>query len=156
MERRVSDWDRERARELIGRWGRWRPLSDQEAAAAVEAWRKVLGVRQAVRVERISPYQVTDEVGRPGCSLVGVVYDALSACVYHTRALTAEDIVHELLHVARPTWGEAEVIQATNRLLLLVTEPLAGARRRSSQRRRLTPSVPFRPCRVGSAETLAS
>lgn len=136
--------------------GRWRPLSDQEAAAAVEAWREALGVRQAVRVERISPYQVTDELGRPGCSLVGVVYDALSACVYHTRALTAEDIVHELLHVTRPTWSETEVIQATNRLLLLPTDPVAGRLRRSSQRRRVAPSVPFRPRHVGSAGTRAS
>jgi hypothetical protein len=50
------------------------------------------------------PLQVTDEHGRPGVGLIGVVFDARAATIYHTRALTHEDVMHEPLHVAHPTW----------------------------------------------------
>lgn len=75
--------------------------------------RACLGIRQAVRTVRISRFQVTDERGRPGAGLIGVVFDARLATIYHTRALTGEDVLHELLHVAHPTWTEAAVVQAT-------------------------------------------
>jgi hypothetical protein len=103
--------------ELIARWGRWRPLRDAEARAAVAAWSAVLGVAQQVRLERISRFQVTDHQGRRGCGLVGVVHDAHAACIYHSRALTTEDLVHELLHVAHPAWSEEAVVLETRRLL---------------------------------------
>ena len=102
---------------LIARWGRWRPLRDAEAREAAAAWGAVLGVAQQVRLERISRFQVTDHHGRRGCSLVGVVHDAHAACIYHSRALTAEDLVHELLHVAHPEWSEEAVVLETRRLL---------------------------------------
>jgi len=76
-----------------------------------------LGVRQPVRLERISPHQVVDHSGRRGRSLVGVSYDEHEARIYHTRALTLDDLVHELLHVAHPEWGEADVVSETERLL---------------------------------------
>jgi hypothetical protein len=59
--------------------------------------------------------QVTNEHGRPGAALIGVVFDAHAATIYHTRLLTAEDVLHELLHVAHPNWSEAVVVRATNR-----------------------------------------
>jgi hypothetical protein len=46
-----------------------------------------------------------------------VVWDDETARIYHTRALTGEDLVHELLHVAQPAWSEEEVVRATARVL---------------------------------------
>jgi hypothetical protein len=102
---------------LVARWGRWRRLSDAEARQATEEWRHALKVRQSVHLVRISRHQVTNERGQRGCSLVGVVFDEDAARIYHTRALMAEDIVHELLHVAQPSWPEEAVVGETNRLL---------------------------------------
>jgi hypothetical protein len=96
---------------------RYRRLTEAAALQAVEAWRQALGVCQSVRLERISRRQVTDHTGRNGCGLVGVSCDEQTACIYHTRTLTVEDIVHELLHVAHPGWSEAEVVAETARLL---------------------------------------
>lgn len=98
-------------------WGRRRRLDDREARSAAEAWRARLGVRQHVHLERISPRQVGDISGRSGLSLVGVTYDEGEARIYHTRALTLDDLVHELLHVAHPDWEEAKVVSETERLL---------------------------------------
>ena len=83
----------------------------------METWRRRLGVTQQVELVRISPRQVTGEKGQPGCSLVGVTYDAATAVIYHTRAVTIEDIVHELLHVAYPALSEAAVVAETARLV---------------------------------------
>jgi hypothetical protein len=116
-------------------WSRWERLRDAEAWAAVECWRTALGVRQDVRLERVDRYQVTDHGGRRGCSLVGVVYDEHRACIYHTRSLTLEDIVHELLHVAHPEWSEAAVVAETDRRL---------------GRRRGRPSSAGAPCCAGN------
>lgn len=102
---------------LLARWGRWRRLADPEADLAIAAWRRCFAIGQQVGRERVSPYQVTNERGRRGCSLVGVVFDAASATIHHTRALTTEDIVHELLHVRHPGWTEAAVVAETGRLL---------------------------------------
>ena len=113
----------EPGRELLARWGRWRRLSDAEAQQAAVDWRVALGVRQSVRLERISRHQVVNERGRRGCSLVGVVYDEHTARIYHTRALTAEDLIHELLHVAYPSWGEEAVVLATTQLLGAARRP---------------------------------
>jgi len=81
--------------------------------AVIAACRAVLGVTQAVGTVWISRFQVTDEHGRPGAGLIGVVFDAHRATIYHTRALTPEDVLHELLHVAHPSWTEAAVVRAT-------------------------------------------
>lgn len=102
---------------LFQRWGRWRRLSDDDAALAAVEWARVLGVGQEVRLERVHRAQVTDQCGRRGCSLVGVTWDAEQACVYHTRALMGEDLVHEMLHVAHPDWSESEVVRETERLV---------------------------------------
>src|SRR5437762_2497888 len=82
-------------------WGAGqRGLRPATAEVVIGWWRARLGVPQPVRTERISRFQVTGAAGRPGESLVGVRLDHETATIYHTRALTAEDIVHELLHVA--------------------------------------------------------
>lgn len=102
---------------LIKKWGRLRPLPDTAAREAAAEWQAHLGIRQEVRLERVTPAQVSDRTGRRGCSLVGVVYDVESARIFHTRLLTSEDIVHELLHVAHPDWPESQVCFETGRLL---------------------------------------
>jgi hypothetical protein len=106
-------------------------LRDEEAGEALQGWGRVLGVQKPVRLDRILHTQVTNERGRLGCSLVGVVCDADAARIYHTRSLTAEDIVHELLHVAWPTWDEDQVTQETERLLRRVAsgEPAVSGSR---------------------------
>jgi hypothetical protein len=81
--------------------------------ATIEGCRTALGITHTVHTVRISRFQVTDEHGRPGAGLIGVVFDARCATIYHTRALTPEDLVHELLHVAHATWSEATVVHAT-------------------------------------------
>jgi hypothetical protein len=120
--------------ELVQRWGRRRRLSDAQARLAVDEWRGVLGVRHGVRLERIRHYEVTNERGRLGCSLVGVVCDAEAACIYHTRALTTEDLIHELLHVVQPSWREEEVVRETERLLQQARELLLTQREGSAER----------------------
>lgn len=104
-------------RELIRRWGRLRRLTDEQAEYAMYDWAGCFGVGQELRLERVHPSQVTGDRGRRGCSLVGVVWDARRACVYHTRALTGEDLVHELLHVVHPEWTEEQVVEETARVL---------------------------------------
>lgn len=95
---------------------RGRPLAACEVATVLGAWREVLNITQVLRTERISTFQVTDEEGRAGCALIGVTFDRRSATVYHTRGLTTEDIIHELLHVAHPRWNESMVVCETERL----------------------------------------
>lgn len=97
-------------------WSKRRRLSEAEAAQVIRFWRDEFDIAQQVTTERISPHQVIGENGRPGCSLVGVVYDSRSATIYHTRSLTGEDIIHELLHVARPAWEEERVVAETARI----------------------------------------
>ena len=88
-------------------------LSAIRLRAVIARCCEALGIRQRVETVRISCFQVTDERGRPGCGLIGVVFDTQRATIYHTRALTPEDVLHELLHVAYPAWSEAAVVEAT-------------------------------------------
>jgi hypothetical protein len=90
-------------------------LSPGQLRAVIADLREYLEISQAVCTEAISRFQVTDELGRPGAGLIGVVFDAYQATIYHTRTLTPEDVLHELLHVAHPTWSEAAVVHATTR-----------------------------------------
>jgi hypothetical protein len=90
-------------------------LSPAQLRAVIANVREYLEISQAVRTERISRFQVTDEHGRPGAGLIGVIFCAQQATIYHTRVLTPEDVLHELLHVAHPNWSEAAVVRATQR-----------------------------------------
>jgi hypothetical protein len=95
---------------------RGRQIASFRLAPVLAAWREFLGITQLLRTQRISPFQVTDENGRVGCALIGVTFDARTATIYHTRGLTTEDLIHELLHVAHPLWSEANVVHETERL----------------------------------------
>ena len=90
---------------------------DERAKVLLLKWMRRLRIGIPVRTERTSIWQVVGESGRAGCSLVGVVFDERTGCIYHTRRLKEEDIVHELLHVAHPDWSEASVVAETDRLL---------------------------------------
>jgi len=93
-------------------------LTWERAGHAIAYWRARLGITRPVRLERVRRCQVTGADGRRGCTLVGVVLDWDGATIYHTRPLTTEDVVHELLHVAHPDWSEAQVLDETERLLV--------------------------------------
>jgi hypothetical protein len=95
----------------------------------LEKWRLRLNVSIPVRLQRISHWEVTGDNGRRGCSLVGIYWDEVEACLLHTRSLTEEDIVHELLHVANPAWSEEEVVKETKRLLQFQRMMLRRSRR---------------------------
>ncbi len=102
-------------------WSRHRRLRPNEHNLAIAFWRDYLSISQEVRAEKISPYQVTDERGRSGSSLTGVTFTETQAIIYHTRALTGEDIIHELLHVSHSDWNEQMVVQETDRLVVLMS-----------------------------------
>ena len=102
-------------------WSRRRRLRPAEHDAVIAFWRSYLEIPQEVRAERISPYQVTNERGRSGSSLVGVSHDETLAIIYHTHALTGEDIIHELLHVAHPDWPEETVVRETGRMVEMMS-----------------------------------
>ena len=50
---------------------------------------------------------------------IGINYDLAKkeGTIYHSRQLTEEDIVHELLHVTNPEWSEDQVNEETTNLL---------------------------------------
>ena len=104
----------------------------------MRAWCARLGIERPVALQRISRRQVVVAGGRRGCGLVGVVLAADGATIYHTRPLTLEEIVHELLHVAHPTWTEADVVGATLPTLASAVGDAGGCapRRRAIVRRR--------------------
>ncbi|GMV37000.1 MAG: hypothetical protein AMXMBFR61_15080 [Fimbriimonadales bacterium] len=84
-------------------------LTPRRARMVTEYLRRQLRLSHQVRLERISRWQVTGEDGRPGEPLVGVAHEKDGPCIFHTRALTVEDLVHEMLHVRHPELSEDEV-----------------------------------------------
>jgi hypothetical protein len=91
-----------RERELIACWQRRLNLNEYE-----------------IRSERVSVFAVCDELCRVGNSLVGILADhkRREAVIFHTRRLSAEDVVHELLHLRHPEWSEPDVNAETGRLI---------------------------------------
>jgi hypothetical protein len=90
------------------------------AAQSLARWRHRLGLSEyRIELERISPLAVCDEHNRVGNSLVGIVADhkRREATIFHTRRLTEEDIVHEMLHLRHPEWSEDAVVDETHRVL---------------------------------------
>ena len=71
-----------------------------------------------VECERISILQVSDNFCWVGNNFVGILKDHVrkKATIYHTRTLSKEDVIHELLHVKYPTWSENQVNRKTNEL----------------------------------------
>jgi hypothetical protein len=91
---------------------------DEHAVRLVLRWQRLLAIdAYEARLEQVDPMQVTGEDGRPGAELVGVVIEATHFTVLHTRPLDDSDVVHELLHVARPAWDHEAIEHWTDRLL---------------------------------------
>jgi hypothetical protein len=92
----------------------------KRARQLLKKWLDVLGLAgYSIALERISLLQVSDDYCNVGNSFVGIEIDFANTKgrIYHTRILTEEDIVHELLHVKYPYWSEKEVNATTNMLL---------------------------------------
>jgi hypothetical protein len=94
-----------------------RRMGPRRTRMVMEYLRREMRLAAKVRLERISRWQVTDERGKPGSSLVGVVNNRNEACIFHTRRLTVDDLVHELLHVRHPEWDETRVVERTNAVM---------------------------------------
>jgi hypothetical protein len=88
--------------------------------ALVWRWQQRLGLDEFdVRLERVSLFAVCDELCRVGNSLVGIRadHDRRQAVIFHTRRLSEEDVVHELLHLRHPDWSERQVNARTAALV---------------------------------------
>ena len=83
----------------------------------IEKWTRSLGIKEVVETQKISRWAVINEKGGRGSSLIGITVGEGHATLLHTRKLTQEDIVHELLHVSKPEWSEEEVRKETANLL---------------------------------------
>ena len=80
----------------------------------IEKWKNNLDIDKIVELWKISRWDITNERGTRGGSLVGVIQKDNRIIIIHTRSLTEEDIVHELLHVKYPNWSEEEIRTETS------------------------------------------
>lgn len=83
-------------------------------------WKRYLLIEEwTIDTEAISLWQVSDDFCCTGHQFVGVSRDTTykQATIHHTRSLTEEDIVHELLHLRYPKWSEEKVVKYTDLLL---------------------------------------
>jgi hypothetical protein len=97
-----------------------RIIIESAETSLVSRWRARLGLDEyEIRLERVSLFAVCDELCRVGNSLVGIRadHDRREAVIFHTRRLTEEDVVHELLHLRHPEWSEQQVNARTASLI---------------------------------------
>ena len=95
-------------------------MSDSKLLIELSNWQKKLQLQHyRIVCERISIHQVCDNNHKRGHEFVGICTDHAncSACLYHTRKLRLDDIVHELLHVKYPSWTEEQINNETERIL---------------------------------------
>jgi hypothetical protein len=79
---------------------------------------ELLGIADyTIYTEKVSKDQVSAEDGNKEFVGICVNWEKRIGFLYHTRELTDEDVVHELIHLAYPTFTEEEVNVATARLL---------------------------------------
>ena len=67
----------------------------------IKYWQRYLGIEHwKITTVKISTRQVSDENIKTGLSFVGVVpdHERRHAEIFHTRKMTAEDIVHEFYY----------------------------------------------------------
>ncbi len=95
-------------------------MSDTQLTTALNYWQRVMQLQEyTITLKRISIHQVCDDTCKTGHSFVGIHTDhaTCTACLYHTRKLCADDLVHELIHVKYPYMTEAQVKNETERWL---------------------------------------
>ncbi len=93
---------------------------ESETREVIACWQEEFGLLDwKVECHPISIFQVSDEYCRVGKNFVGISrdFDRKVGTIHHTRKLTEEDIVHELLHVRYPQWSEDQVNTETIHLL---------------------------------------
>ena len=85
----------------------------------IDKWLKKLELDWIIITESISRDQVICDCPPEDCYFIGIDYNLKTkkAVIYYDRALTEEDIVHELLHVKYPEWSEDQVNKETKNLL---------------------------------------
>lgn len=79
-------------------------------------WLNILELKD-VKTEAILSKQVTYPKDLKVKEFIGV--DIKEKIIYHTRPLTEEDIVHELLHIKLPNVSEKDIVALTNILIKL-------------------------------------
>jgi hypothetical protein len=85
---------------------------------SLRRWQRRLGLADyAGSLEATHPDQVTGPDERQGVELVGVAVTGRRFRLIHTRPLAADDIVHELLHVAWPDASHDTIERWTDRLI---------------------------------------
>ena len=90
----------------------------------IRYWRSWLGLDDlAWYLGEVDENMVTAEDGTTGHEIVGVICGgsphATEFTIIHSRPLTEDDVIHELLHVKYPSWGEQTVEEETWRLYLI-------------------------------------
>ena len=80
----------------------------------IEKWKNLLSLKKwTVITESIDPNAVTYDNDCPDEDryYVGVLADRdkKTATIYHDKELTERDIIHELLHIRYPKWGEDQI-----------------------------------------------
>lgn len=90
-------------------------IPDGQDADPIEEWKCKLGISDwRITCEAIDEMQVVDSWfnDTPGHEFVGIaIYrEERVGVISHTRQLTEEEIIHELLHVRYPEWNEDQVI----------------------------------------------
>jgi hypothetical protein len=95
-------------------------MSDARLLIELSNWQEKLQLQHyQIVCQRIRTHQVCDNSDKRGHEFVGICTDhnSFSACLYHTRKLHIDDLVHELLHVKYPLWSEKQVNDETERIL---------------------------------------
>ena len=88
----------------------------------VKKWLKKLDLEEwSINTKAIDPESVVydKDIPKDDRYFVGIMSqeEALCATIFHDRALSEEDIVHELLHVKYPDWSEDQVNKETEKLI---------------------------------------
>lgn len=74
-------------------------------------------VEITIKTESILDEQVVYPDGVKDKNFVGICCNDKNCTIYHSRKLTEEDIIHELLHVKYPNKSEEWVINKTKKYL---------------------------------------
>jgi hypothetical protein len=80
----------------------------------IEKWKLILSLTDwDITTQAIDPNAVTydNDIPIEERFYIGVSpnHTSKTATIYHDRELTERDIIHELLHVRNPSWGEDRV-----------------------------------------------
>ena len=78
----------------------------------ISKWKDTIGIpHYTIKTFQVPPEMVTEANFEIGGEFVGITpnHSEMYASLFHTRPLEDDDIVHELLHIKYPEWGENEI-----------------------------------------------